>query len=85
MEWLPALRLDVENVALPPFNTPLPRVLSPSKNVTVPVAAEGATVAVKVTDCPTVDGCRLEVRVVVLAFTICVNVPEELAYVESPP
>ena len=38
MEWLPILNPDVVNVATPePFNVPAPRVVEPSRNVTVPV------------------------------------------------
>jgi hypothetical protein len=59
-------------------------VLVPSKNVTVPVGANGEietlvneeTLAVKITDCPGTDGLALEVTVVVvLLFTITVWVP----------
>jgi hypothetical protein len=35
-------------------------------NETDPTAVEGETVAVKITECPTVDGLRLEVRLVVV-------------------
>ena len=47
-------------------------------NATVPVGTggpAGATVAVNVTDCPTVDGFLLETTVVVELFTVCVTVP----------
>jgi hypothetical protein len=37
-------------VALPPLRVPVPRVVVPSRKVTVPVAELGDTVAVKVTD-----------------------------------
>lgn len=37
-------------VALPLLSVPVPKVVLPSLNVTVPVAAEGDTVAVNVTD-----------------------------------
>jgi len=46
-------------------------VALPSKNVTVPVAPDGETVAVKIRDCPRTEGFALEVIVVVvLAFTV---------------
>ncbi len=37
-----------------------PMVAAPSLNVTVPVAVEGVTVAVKVTEFPYVDGFKLD-------------------------
>jgi len=50
IEWLPTERLEVAKVATPPLTVPVPSVVAPSKNVTIPVAVEGDTVAVKVTD-----------------------------------
>jgi len=55
----------------------------------VPVAVEGVTAAVNVTDCPLTDGLRLDVRVVVVVavveFTLCDSVAEMLPpYVELP-
>ena len=47
--WLPATRAEVLSVACPEFNAALPMLVAPSKNVTVPVAVEGVTVAVNVT------------------------------------
>ncbi len=72
MEWLAAVRVDVEKVAFPPLSGTVLSGLPPSEKVTVPAALEGAIVAVKVTGCPTTDGFRLDVRVlVVLAlFTV---------------
>jgi len=52
IECDPAIRLDVVNVALPLLTGPVPRVVLPSLKVTVPVAADGETVAVNVTDEP---------------------------------
>ena len=50
---VPALKLEVAKVATPlPFNVPVPRVVEPSLNVTVPVGPlpeVGVTVAVNVT------------------------------------
>ena len=54
MECVPAASEDVENVAVPLDNVPVPSVADPSLKVTVPVADEGDTVAVKVTDAPKV-------------------------------
>jgi hypothetical protein len=83
IECDPTVRLDVDSVALPTLRVPLPNEMAPSKNVTVPVAVEGDTVAVKVTDCPTVDGLRLDPRPVVVfvfaaVFTVCVKAGEVL-------
>ena len=52
--------------------------LLPSKNVTVPVAVDGETVAVKITVCPNVDGFGLDVRVVVVGvlLTACIRLAE---------
>ena len=51
MLWLPTLRVDVVHVAVPPMIEPVPRVVVPSLNVTVPVAPL-VTVAVNVTEPP---------------------------------
>jgi hypothetical protein len=47
--------IDVEYVAVPADSVPVPSGLEPSMNATVPVALEGATVAVNVTDWPYAD------------------------------
>ena len=57
MEWAPVVSVAVPNVAWsgdPPDRVPLPRVVDPSLNVTVPVgtAPLPVTVAVKVTELP---------------------------------
>ena len=54
-------RLAEETVVAPKAKFPLPSGAVPSKNVTVPVAAKGETVAVKVTDRPKADGLILDV------------------------
>jgi hypothetical protein len=61
IEWDPTDKVDVENVAWPPLSVPVPSVVAPSLNVTVPVGVplpepDAATVAVNVTDCPNTDG-----------------------------
>ena len=69
---------DVANVACPaPFSVPVPIVVAPSLNVTVPVAVPepgetAATVAVNVTDWPKTEGFWEEVTVVVVPawFTV---------------
>jgi hypothetical protein len=67
--WLPGERAVVDNVATPlafSVTGPVPRVVVPSRKVTVPVGvpvagATAVTVAVKVTDWPSDDGFKLEV------------------------
>src|SRR5438552_13201934 len=81
MLWAPILRIEVVKVAWPlPSSVPVPMLLAPSRNVTVPVGAPepGATaetVAVKVTAWPKAEGLLSEVTVVeVLAWlTVCVG------------
>ena len=52
--------------ALPPLNATVPREAPPSKNCTAPVAAEGETDAVNVTDWPNVEVGNDDVTVVVV-------------------
>jgi len=75
-------------VARPLLSVPVPSVVLPSLKVTVPVAVDGVTVAVKVTEEPYVDGFAEEVRVTVEAalLTVCVSVDDVLELsLESPP
>src|SRR5215217_1681587 len=69
MEWLAVVSTAVVSVACAlPLSAPVPRVVAPSMKVTVPVGVPGVvdvTVAVKVTDCPTTEGLRPDVTVVV--------------------
>jgi hypothetical protein len=75
-------------VAFPLLSVPVPRVVVPSLKVTVPVAAEGDTVAVKVTDVWYVEGFSDDATVVVVLalFTVCVSVDEVLllSFVSPP-
>jgi len=70
MECVPTDSEVVAKLALPdPLRVPVPSVLDPSLNVTVPVGvpepgAVAVTVAVKVTDCPCLDGLRDEMTAV---------------------
>lgn len=79
MPCVPALRLDVDNIATPlPFNGELPSEFIPSRKVTVPVGVpvvEGLTIAVNVTDCPSGDGFAEEVSCMLLlsSCTVCVT------------
>ena len=72
IEWEPKARADVENVATPPLSVPVPSVVAPSRNVTMPVGVPPVpvTVAVKVTDWLTVEGLTDEVSAVVLALRL---------------
>ena len=49
---MPGARLAVVNVAMPPATEALPREVVPSRNVTVPAAPAGNTLAVKVAAAP---------------------------------
>ena len=74
----------VANVATPlALSVPVPRVVEPSLKVTVPVGvpepgAVALTVAVKVTDCPYVDGLVELVRAVVVAAWLTVCPPDRV-------
>ena len=59
IECVPADSADVDNVAVPPTRLSVPNGVGPSKNVIAPVAPEGETVAVNVTDCPRAEGSDL--------------------------
>ncbi|MHA5055183.1 hypothetical protein [Streptomyces sp. SD15] len=80
-------------VAVPPATGTVTVALpSPKSKVTVPVGvpapgATGATVAVKLTDCPTTDGSGDETTVVLVpaALTVWVSVPVEETKLLSPP
>jgi hypothetical protein len=77
MECDPAVRVALETDATPPLRVAFPSDAEPSKNCTVPVAAEGATLAVNVTVCPPVEGFALEDNEVVVgrgAAAVTINV-----------
>jgi hypothetical protein len=85
---MPKAKVDVLYVAVPLLTVPVPNVVLPSMNVTVPVAAEGVTVAVKVTEEPYLDGFEDDatVAVVFTLFTVCVSDDEVLLLsLVSPP
>lgn len=86
MVWTPALRVEVEKVAPPLLNVPVPRAVEPSMKVTVPVTPVG-TEAVKVTAWLTVDGFSEDVSetVGVALLTVCVVVPVAGPLFVSPP
>ena len=62
---MPPVSELVVKVAMPLLIGPVPRVVAPSRNVTVPVASVGS-VAVKVTLASKVEGFREDARVTVL-------------------
>lgn len=68
IEWEPIAKVEVAKAANPPSSMPVPSVLVPSLNVTVPVGVPeiaAITVAVKMTDWPRLDGSTDETTVVV--------------------
>ena len=69
IEWLPGVRAEVVSVALPATSEPVPSVVAPFLNVTVPVAVPtvDVTVAVNVTSEPKTDGFLDEPTEVVVA------------------
>jgi len=71
----PTSIVDVANVAALPEITPVPMLLAPSLNVTVPVFPDGR-VAVKVTDCVKLEGFVEELRRIL--DTVAVTVFEVL-------
>jgi hypothetical protein len=88
-----AVNVEVENVAWPALSVPVPMLVAPSRNATVPVIVPAevlVTVAVNVTVWPAVEGFTEEARTVVVAglaglFTVCVKAIEVLgANVASP-
>jgi hypothetical protein len=66
---LPPGSEDVVAVATPPVSVDVPSVVVPLVNVTVPVTPLGS-VAVKVTDWPTLEGFSEDVRETVVAVLL---------------
>src|SRR5207237_7938028 len=77
----PMARVDSVSVAVPLLRVPVPSDVDPSLNVTVPVAANGETVAVSATLWPKVEGFGDEVRPeeVPAGLTVCVSARDVLA------
>jgi hypothetical protein len=73
---------EVESVATPELNVPVPSEVVPEKKVTVPVAAAGATVAVRVMLAPTagvvVDAASAVVVAVLVEPTMMLTALEVL-------
>src|SRR6185312_3782857 len=72
--WVAVERPDVVYDACPPDSVPVPSTVAPSINEIEPVGAPeplvGATVALKVTDAPCVDGFSVDDSVVVVAVGV---------------
>ena len=51
---------EVAKLAMPPLRAPEPKLVLPSWKSIVPVALDGKMVAVRVTDCPALEGFELE-------------------------
>jgi hypothetical protein len=81
MGWLPIESAEVVYVPLPCPSVAVPSVEPPSLKVTVPVAEDGITVAVKVTGCPTAAGFVSDRSTVAVAafVTVWVRVADVLA------
>jgi hypothetical protein len=84
IEFAPAGRVVVEKLAEPdPFSVPVPRVVAPLENVTVPVGTfvplAGVTLAINVTLAPDVAVAGPVSVVVVPISTVCVIALEVLA------
>jgi hypothetical protein len=79
MAWLPWARALVLNVAAPLLIVPVPSVVLPSRNVTVPVGVVLPlvllTAAVNVTLCPNTEGFTELLTVVLVLALVTVNVP----------
>lgn len=90
MASVPAGRFERVSVATPLVNATVARVVAPFLKTTFPVGVDGpleVTVAVKVTDCPKVDGLRDEVSKVEVEylFTTCAKLVEVLALEVASP
>jgi hypothetical protein len=79
MECEPSAKVEVAKLAVPATIVPVPSALPPSLNVTVPVAADGVTVAVNVSVAPDGDGLAEDVSATADAsFTVCVSLEDVL-------
>ena len=80
IECDPAVNVEVLSVAFPLLRVPVPRVVVPSLNVTVPPHVDGATVPVNFTEEPYVDGFAEDDTVVVelALLTVCVTADDVL-------
>ena len=65
MKCDPAIKVDTGNEAIPPVNETWPRIAPPSIKLTVPVAVDGVTVALRTVSWPATEGFTEDVNVVV--------------------
>lgn len=65
----PTARIEVVRTATPLESVLDPMFVEPSRKVTVPVLLGSTVVAVKVTDCPKVEGFNEELNVMVETVT----------------
>jgi hypothetical protein len=81
IEWLPAESVVLANEALPPLTGTVAKTVAPSRNCTLPVAADGNRVAVSVTDWPVNAGLRDDTSAIDVdaLFTVCVTAGDVLA------
>jgi hypothetical protein len=88
-ECVPTERLEVVSAAAPPRVrvTGLPKGVVPSRNVTVPVAEAGVTVAANVTACPAFEGLTEDVSptAAVTLLTTCTTGVDVLEAVLTSP
>jgi hypothetical protein len=72
MDFVPTVGNVVFKLASPPASAAVPRFALPLLNVTMPVGVpdEEETVAVKLTDCPTVEGFSDEVSAMGVIFPL---------------
>ena len=77
MECEPCVNDKVLNKATPFESATVPSNVVPSRNCTLPVAVDGVTVAVKVTELPTTAGFADEITVTEdEACTVCVSMAD---------
>jgi hypothetical protein len=86
---VPTLNELVVSVSAPALRVPVPTTVEPSEKVTVPLAADGDMVAVRVTDVPCVIELEDADSVVVVAkageLTVIVTDPDVLETYEFDP
>ena len=79
-ECEPVVSVDRASVAVPPLRALVPSAVVPSLNVTVPVAVEGETVAVRTTFWPMIEGFVDELKLVLVdAWVIVKFAPSNLS------
>jgi hypothetical protein len=84
---VPGVRAEAWKAAVPLASVPVPSVVDPSRNVTVPVGApdDALTVAVRVIACPINDGFAEDVTAVLLADLLATFVGGGVVFDPPPP